>query len=119
MCPEEMLKSSNDQLRPAVFRLSTATRISPSPVDAGSPQASTCARLFFCGACLFLVSVLISADILSNQTRPALEGEIDPEPAHGDQEAIVEADQQIDMRDAPEKPGDKALELGTVPVDDR
>src|SRR4051812_4219082 len=56
--------------------------------------------------------------VFGDQARATLEGEVGPEPAHGHEEAIVEADEQIDMRHSPEKPGNEALELQASPMHD-
>jgi hypothetical protein len=58
-------------------------------------------------------------DILRDQASSTLEGEIGPEPAHGHQKAVVEADQQIDVGDPPDEPGDEALELEAAPMHHR
>src|SRR5258707_10969412 len=46
-----------------------------------------------------------------NQTGASLEGEVIPKPIEGDDEAIAQADQKINVSDAPEQPAHKALEF--------
>ena len=44
-----------------------------------------------------------------DQPRGALERDVTPQPACGDDEPVAEADQIIDVRDAPQQPGEKAF----------
>ncbi len=96
MCFEKMQNSSGDQLRPAGFRPSMATRISLSSMDLGCIQALACAKPFHrrAGRPSRVVG-LIPCDIFRNQPRAPLEGEVGPEPAHGHEKAVVEAHQQV------------------------
>src|SRR5215467_16341690 len=48
---------------------------------------------------------------IRNQTRAALKGEVVPEPVEGDDKAVAQSDQKIDVRDAPEHPADESLQL--------
>ena len=40
----------------------------------------------------------------SDQSRPALKGNIVPAPIHGHRQTIAEADQEVDMGEAPQEP---------------
>ena len=46
-----------------------------------------------------------------DQACTALEGEVVPRPVHCDDGAIAKSDQEVDMRDAPEEPGEESLEF--------
>ena len=46
-----------------------------------------------------------------DQAGAALEREVVPEPAHRDDQAVAKADQEVDVRDAPQQPGEEAGEL--------
>src|SRR5260221_10474055 len=48
---------------------------------------------------------------ICNQTGASLEGEVVPKPIKGDDEAIAQTNQKINVSDAPEQPAHKALEL--------
>ena len=52
---------------------------------------------------------------LGDQPRAAAEGDEIPEPGEGDDEAVLQADQEIDVRHAPEQPADEAFQLEAVP----
>src|SRR5262245_33799939 len=46
-----------------------------------------------------------------DQPRTALERQIVPEPGEGDDEAIAQADQEVDVRHGPEHPANETLEV--------
>src|SRR5215212_6909816 len=43
-----------------------------------------------------------------DQAGAAFEGEVGPQPLHGDQDPVAEADQEVDVRQAPDEPGQNA-----------
>src|ERR1700674_1951014 len=49
----------------------------------------------------------------------ALKGEIRPQPAQRDDQAVAEADQVIDVRQRPDQPGDEAAQVNPAEVDHR
>src|SRR5258708_34449201 len=59
------------------------------------------------------------AAALGNQPRRALIAHVDPEPAQRDAEPVAQADQEVDMRDAPDPPGEGAAELDRSEIDHR
>ena len=54
-----------------------------------------------------------------DQPRPALEGDVAPQPVQGDDEPVAPADQEPDMRQGPQQPGREAAELDPAQVGDR
>src|SRR6266403_5667999 len=56
---------------------------------------------------------------LGNQPRGALIAHVNPQPAQRDAEAVAQADQEIDVRDAPDPPCDGAAQLDTAEIDNR
>ena len=54
-----------------------------------------------------------------DKPRPALEGEVTPDPNKRDGEAITEANQEIDMSDAPQDPGQKPCQAQASDLHDR
>src|SRR5258707_1430716 len=58
------------------------------------------------------------AAALRDQPRGALISGINPEPAQRDAEAVAQADQEIDVGDAPDPPGEIAAQLDPAEIDD-
>src|SRR5258708_38859900 len=56
---------------------------------------------------------------LGNQPRGALIAHVNPQPAQRDAEAVAQADQEIDVRDAPDPPCDGAAQLDAPEIDNR
>src|SRR5947209_5756066 len=56
---------------------------------------------------------------LRDQPRGALVAGVDPEPAQCDTEAVAEPNQEVDVGDAPDPPGDRAAQLDAAEVDHR
>src|SRR3954453_16395153 len=56
---------------------------------------------------------------LRDQPRGALVAGVDPEPAQRDAEAVAQADQEVDVGDAPDPPRDGAAQLDAAEVDHR
>src|ERR1700716_2150514 len=56
---------------------------------------------------------------LRNQPRGALIAHVNPQPAQRDAEPVAQADQEIDVRDAPDPPRDGAAQLYASEIDDR
>src|SRR5579885_3733933 len=61
-----------------------------------------------------------------NEPRPALVGDVIPQPDEGDDETVAQADQEIDVHDAPEQPAGEARQFqptqlhdGRTPADRR
>src|SRR3954452_9922257 len=54
---------------------------------------------------------------LRDQARGALVAGVDPEPAQCDAEAVAQADQEVDVGDAPDPPCDGAAQLDLAEVD--
>src|SRR5690348_7095120 len=46
-----------------------------------------------------------------DQASPTLEGKVVPRPVHGNDGAVAEPDEKVDVRDAPQQPSDKTVEL--------
>src|SRR5437773_11058599 len=61
----------------------------------------------------------LGLDILSNQARATLVGEIAPQPLDRDHQPVLESDQQIDMDKCPEAPGEPALQPPPAKIEDR
>src|SRR6266436_6232297 len=59
------------------------------------------------------------AAALRDQPRGALVAPVDPEPAQRDAEPVAQADQEVDVRDAPDPPGEGAAELDRSEIDYR
>src|SRR5271170_3664979 len=55
----------------------------------------------------------------SNQPGAALEGDVAPQPVHGDHEAVAQSDQEIDVDRAPEHPADESGELNRAELHHR
>src|SRR5258708_30625326 len=55
---------------------------------------------------------------LGNQPRGALIAHVNPQPAQRDAEAVAQADQEIDVRDAPDPPCKGAAQLDAPEIDD-
>src|SRR5690606_37334752 len=51
--------------------------------------------------------------------RTALAGQVDPQPAHGHEQPFLEVDQEVDVGDAPNPPGEPAGEAEPAEVDHR
>src|SRR5258707_3166223 len=58
------------------------------------------------------------AAALRDQPRGALISGINPEPAQRDAEAVAQADEEIDVGDAPDPPGEIAAQLDPAEIDD-
>src|ERR1700716_228226 len=56
---------------------------------------------------------------LRNQPRGALIAHVNPQPAQRDAEPVAQADQEIDVRDAPYPPCDRAAQLDAPEIDHR
>src|SRR5712675_2863386 len=56
---------------------------------------------------------------LRDQPRGALVAGVDPEPAQRDAEAVAQADQEIDVGDAPDPPRQRAAQLDAAEIDHR
>src|ERR1700730_15018081 len=56
---------------------------------------------------------------LGNQPRGALIARVNPQPADRDAQPVAQADQKIDMRDAPYPPRDGAAQLDASEIDHR
>ncbi len=54
-------------------------------------------------------------DFAGDQARAALIGEVVPQPVDGDREPAAEADQEPDVGDGPDQPGEEAAELEARP----
>src|SRR5262249_16730030 len=48
---------------------------------------------------------------IRNQTRTALEGEVVPEPVKGDDKAVAQPNQKINVRNTPEHPADESRQF--------
>src|SRR5665213_4224330 len=59
------------------------------------------------------------ARALRDQPRGALVAGVDPQPAHRDAEPVAQADQEIDVGDAPDPPGEGAAQLDAAEIDHR
>src|SRR5258708_8978563 len=59
------------------------------------------------------------AAALGNQPRRALIAHVNPQPAQRDAESVAQADQEIDVRDAPDPPCKGAAELDAAEIDNR
>src|SRR6266436_3250058 len=59
------------------------------------------------------------AAALGNQPRRALIAHVNPQPAQRDAEPVAQADQEIDVRDAPDPPCEGAAQLDASEIDDR
>src|SRR5262249_9277358 len=72
-------------------------------------------------ACLFSGQILLRhlAAALGDQPRGALVARINPEPAERDAEAVAQADQEVDVCDAPDPPCDGAAQLDAAEIDHR
>src|SRR5258705_4308841 len=58
------------------------------------------------------------AAALGNQPRRALIAHVNPQPAQRDAEPVAQADQEVDMRDAPDPPCKGAAQLNAPEIDD-
>src|SRR5882672_4179641 len=58
------------------------------------------------------------AAALGNQPRRALIAHVNPKPAQRDAEPVAQADQEVDMRDAPDPPCKGAAQLDAPEIDD-
>src|ERR1700733_12975684 len=56
---------------------------------------------------------------LRDQARAALLARVDPQPAHRDAEPVAQADQEVDMRDAPHPPRQSAAQFYAAEIDHR
>src|SRR5262249_2695236 len=54
-----------------------------------------------------------------DEARAALEGHVGPEPGQGDDDAIAQADQEIDVDEAPKQPGEPSGQLDKTEIGDR
>src|SRR6516164_10144365 len=54
-----------------------------------------------------------------DQPRPALEGEVVPEPIDGDDKSLAVSDQEEDVDRAPEQPADESTQLQSAKLHDR
>src|SRR5882757_1434261 len=59
------------------------------------------------------------AAALGDQPRGALVAGVDPQPAQRDAEPVAQADQEIDVGEAPDPPGEVAAHLHPAEIDDR
>src|SRR6478735_8762957 len=59
------------------------------------------------------------AAALRNEPRRALIADVNPQPAQGNAEPVAQADQKIDVRDAPYPPRDGATQLDAAEIDHR
>src|ERR1700745_2292801 len=59
------------------------------------------------------------AAALRDQPRRALITCVDPEPAERDAQAVAQPDQEVDVRDAPDPPGQRAAQLEATEIDYR
>jgi hypothetical protein len=57
--------------------------------------------------------------LLGDQPCGMLAAQIDPQPAPGDDEPAARADQEVDMGNAPDPPGQGAFQLEPAEIDDR
>src|SRR5271165_3742309 len=48
---------------------------------------------------------MVGTDIAGDQPGPAFEGQVVPQPADADGEAVAKTDQEVDVRHRPQKPG--------------
>src|SRR6266700_3836672 len=105
--------------RLTIFKAQTA-----APLRSGrAPNAGAAAGRARSGAidCASIapLSVHNLAAALRDQPRGALVARVDPEPAQGDAEPMAQADQKVDVRDAPDPPGEGAAELDRSEIDHR
>src|SRR5215471_2600180 len=54
-----------------------------------------------------------------DEARAALKGHIGPQPSQGDDDAIAQADQEIDVDEAPKQPGEPSGQLDKTEIGDR
>src|SRR4051794_11105916 len=59
------------------------------------------------------------AAALRDQPRGALVADVDPEPAQGDAEPMAQPDQEVDVGDPPDPPGERATQLDAAEIDYR
>src|SRR5689334_14419749 len=59
------------------------------------------------------------ATALRDQPRRALVADVDPQPAQRDAEAVAQPDQEVDVGDTPDPPGERAAQLEAAEVDHR
>src|SRR6266508_5025550 len=59
------------------------------------------------------------ARALRDQPCGALVAGVDPQPAQGDAEAVAQPDQEVDVGDAPDPPGEIAAQLDAAEIDHR
>src|SRR5579863_1105845 len=59
------------------------------------------------------------AGALGNEARRALIAGMNPEPAQGDPKAVAQADQEVDVGDAPDPPCDGSAQLDPAEIDHR
>src|SRR5438132_5745554 len=57
------------------------------------------------------------AAALRDQPRGPLVAHVDPQPAQRDAEAVAQADQEVDVGDAPDPPRDRAAQLELAEID--
>ena len=68
----------------------------------------------------YLRAVNLSRDLaraLRDQPRGALVAGVDPQPAQRDAEAVAQADQEVDVGEAPDPPGEVAAQLDPAEID--
>src|SRR5262245_63326727 len=83
---------------------------------AGAVQPSSCfgnERRYYANSPRHLAAAL------RDQPRGALVAHVDPQPAQGDAEAVTQADEEVDVGDAPDPPRDGAAQLEFAEIDHR
>src|SRR5579863_8001128 len=78
------------------------------------PAMTNPARVFI-GTSLTLLRRLHGA---GDEPRAAIAGGVDPKPVQGHGQAVAQADQEIDVGDAPGPPGEPATQLDPSEIDD-